>query len=44
LCWICYNWYIGSIAGVFSDTCNLVSVIIGIIRYDVLKKEEQAKQ
>ena len=39
LCWICYNFYVGSIAGVISDSCNLVSVVIGMIRYDILKKE-----
>ena len=40
-CWICYNFYVGSIAGVISDTCNLISVIIGMIRYDILKQEEK---
>ena len=44
VCWICYNFYVGSIAGVFSDSCNLVSVIIGMIRYDVLKKEEKVRE
>ena len=44
VCWICYNIYIGSIAGVISDSCNLVSVIIGIIRYDIMKKEEKVKE
>ena len=42
VCWICYNYYIGSGAGVISDGCNFVSVIIGIIRYDIMKKEEEA--
>ena len=42
VCWICYNYYIGSVAGVISDGCNFVSVIIGIIRYDIMKKEEKA--
>jgi hypothetical protein len=32
---------VGSIAGVISDTCNLISVIIGMIRYDILKQEEK---
>ena len=43
LCWICYNAYVGSLAGVFSDSCNLVSCVIGMIRYDILKKEEKPK-
>ena len=42
-CWICYNYYVGSIAGVISDACNLTSVVIGMIRYDILKKEEPQK-
>lgn len=41
VCWICYNFYVGSIAGVISDACNLGSVVIGMIRYDLLKKEEK---
>ncbi len=44
VCWICYNFYVGSIAGVISDSCNFVSAIIGIIRYDILKKEEKMKE
>lgn len=44
ICWICYNFYIGSIAGVISDSCNFASVIIGMIRYDILKKEEKVKE
>lgn len=43
VCWICYNFYVGSIAGMVSDSCNLASVIIGMIRYDILKKEEKVK-
>lgn len=44
ICWICYNFYVGSIAGVISDSCNFASVIIGIIRYDVLRKEEHIQK
>lgn len=44
ICWICYNAYIGSIAGVLSDSLNLGSCFIGMIRYDILKKEEAPKQ
>ena len=44
ICWICYNFYVGSIAGVISDACNLGSVIIGMIRYDILKQEEKIKE
>lgn len=44
LCWICYNFYVGSVAGVISDSCNLASVVIGMIRYDILKKEEPVKE
>lgn len=41
ICWICYNFHINSIAGMVSDSCNFASVIIGIIRYDVLKKSKK---
>ena len=43
VCWICYNVYIGSVAGVISDSCNFISVVIGMIRYDLLKQEEKKK-
>ena len=40
ICWICYNAYIGSVAGVLSDCGNLASCVVGMIRYDYRKKEE----
>ncbi len=43
MCWICYNAYIGSFAGVLSDAFNLLSAVIGLIRYDFLQKEEAPK-
>jgi len=42
-CWICYDIYVGSIAGAFNDSMNLLSVLISIFRYDLLpriKKKE----
>ena len=44
VCWICYNFYVGSVAGVISDACILVSVIIVMIRYHMLKQEEKGRE
>lgn len=38
-CWLFYNIFVGSIAGVVSDLIVLSSVIIAVIRIDIIKKE-----
>ncbi len=38
ICWICYNMSVGSIMGGISDTINLLSAVVGLIRYDLIKK------
>ena len=43
ICWIVYNAYIGSIFGVVSDSANLLSCLISIVRYDILKQAEKPK-
>lgn len=43
ICWIVYNAYIGSIFGVVSDSANLLSCLISIVRYDILKQQEKPK-
>ena len=40
-CWLVYNAYMGSIPGIFGETFITLSVLIAIIRYDILKKEEK---
>ncbi len=41
ICWICYNITVGSIMGGVSDSINLLSAIVGMIRYDILPKAHQ---
>lgn len=38
-CWLFYNIFVGSIAGICSDSLVLCSVIIGIIRIDIRKSQ-----
>ena len=40
-CWIVYNVYMGSIAGVVTDTLVTASVVIAVIRLDILKRGEK---
>lgn len=39
-CWLFYNIFVGSIAGVCSDSIVLASVIIAIIRIDIMKTKK----
>lgn len=39
LMWFAYNFIVGSQAGMVTEIMVLLSVIIGIIRFDVLRKE-----
>ena len=40
-CWLIYNIYMGSVAGMISDSLSIASVLIGIIRLDILHKEQK---
>ena len=39
-CWLVYNIYVGSIAGIISDSLTITSVIVAIIRLDIFPKKE----
>jgi len=39
--WISYNYISGSIAGVILEVFILVSLLVGIIRFDILKHQEK---
>ena len=39
--WFVYNFIVGSQAGMVAEVFILVSVIIGIIRFDILGKKEE---
>ena len=41
--WLIYNWVVFSIAGVLCETFTLISLIIGIIRLDLLPRWREAK-
>ena len=41
-CWLAYNIYVGSLAGIISDSSVIISTIIGIIRLDLFPKKESA--
>lgn len=43
-CWLIYNAITGSVAGVVTECIVMTSLIIGIIRYDILKKEKKVKK
>ena len=40
-CWLVYNIYMASIAGMISDSLVIASVLIAVIRLDILKKEKK---
>ena len=40
--WLFYNWYVFSIAGVLCEAFTLTSLIIGLIRLDILPKIKKA--
>lgn len=42
-CWLVYNLYMGSAAGIVTDTLVTTSVIIAVVRLDILKRKEIAK-
>lgn len=40
-CWLIYNIHMGSFSGIISDSLSITSVVIGIIRLDILGKEQE---
>lgn len=39
-CWLVYNIYMGSIAGIITDSLVITSVAIAVVRLDILSKKE----
>lgn len=39
-CWLVYNIYMGSIAGILTDSLVIASVVIAVIRLDIFPKKE----
>ena len=42
-CWLVYNLYMGTVAGIVTDTLVIASVIIAVVRLDILKRKELAQ-
>jgi hypothetical protein len=40
-CWLIYDISVGSIAGIVGDAMSIASVVIGIVRLDILHKEPE---
>lgn len=40
-CWLIYDIHIGSLSGIVGDVMSIVSVLIGIIRLDILKEKQE---
>ena len=38
-CWLVYNIYMGSLAGIITDSLVIASVVIAVIRLDILHRE-----
>lgn len=43
-CWLVYNIIVGSVAGIVTECIVMTSLIIAIVRYDILKKEKKVKK
>ena len=41
-CWLIYNIYMGSIPGIISDILVIGSVVVAVVRLDILKKQNKA--
>ena len=39
-CWLLYNIYVGSIAGIITDSLVITSVVIAVFRLDIFPKKE----
>lgn len=42
-CWLVYNVYMGTVAGIVTDALVITSVIIAVVRLDILKIKENVK-
>lgn len=42
-CWLVYNIHMGSVVGMISDSLSIASVVIGIIRLDILHQKQESK-
>lgn len=42
-CWLIYNIHMGSVSGICSDSLSIASVLIGIIRLDILGSKQKTK-
>ena len=42
-CWLVYNIIVGSVAGIITECVVMTSLIIAIVRYDILKKKKVVK-
>jgi hypothetical protein len=42
-CWLVYNIIVGSVAGIVTECVVMASLIVAIVRYDILKKEKVKK-
>ncbi|MBQ2704129.1 MAG: YgjV family protein [Clostridia bacterium] len=42
-CYLTYNIFMGSLSGMLSDSLAMASVVVGIVRLDILKQEKTAK-
>lgn len=42
-CWLVYNIIVGSVAGIVTECIVMTSLIIAIVRYDILKKKKAVK-
>ena len=40
-CWLAYNIYMGSIAGILTDSLVIASVVIAVIRLDILQGKKE---
>lgn len=39
--WVIFNFYVGSIAGMLTDSMSLISIIIAMVKFDLKKSEDQ---
>lgn len=41
-CWLVYDIHMGSLSGIVGDLMSIGSVVIGIIRLDIVKQKKEA--
>lgn len=39
-CYLTYNICMGSLSGILSDSLSIISVVVGIVRFDILNKKD----